>query len=135
MPYPSVGATETCLFLSVLAEGTSIIKNIALEPEIIELITMLRSMGAIIFLSGNRELIIQGVEKLNGTNFFLAGDRIEAASWASLACASNGEIEVSGIRPDLLGNFLPHFSKIGGGFKFLKDDSIMFFRKLIEVIR
>ena len=129
LPYPSVGATETCLFLSVLAEGTSIINNIALEPEIIELITMLRSMGAIIFLSGNRELIVQGVEKLSGTNFFLAGDRIEAASWASLACASNGEIEVSGIRPDLLGNFLPHFNKIGGGFKFLKDDSIVFFRK------
>ena len=129
LPYPSVGATETCLFLSVLAEGTSIIKNIALEPEIIELITMLRSMGAIIFLSANRELIIHGVEKLNGTNFFIAGDRIEAASWASLACASDGEIEVSGIRPDLLGNFLPHYTKIGGGFKFLKDDSILFFRK------
>ncbi|RST66503.1 UDP-N-acetylglucosamine 1-carboxyvinyltransferase [Candidatus Aquarickettsia rohweri] len=129
LPYPSVGATETCLFLGVLAEGTSIIKNIAIEPEIIELITMLRSMGAIIFLNGNRELIIHGVKKLNGTNFFIAGDRIEAASWASLACASNGEIEVSGIRPDLLGNFLPHFNKIGGGFKFLKDDSILFFRK------
>ena len=129
LPYPSVGATETCLFLSVLAEGTSIIQNIALEPEIIELITMLRSMGAIIFLSTNRELTVQGVKKLNGTNFFIAGDRIEAASWASLACASNGEIEVSGIRPDLLSNFLSHYTKIGGGFKFLKDDSILFFRK------
>ena len=129
LPYPSVGATETCLFLSVLAEGTSVIRNIALEPEIIELITMLRSMGAIIFLSTNRELTIQGVKKLNGTNFFIAGDRIEAASWASLACASDGEIEVSGIRPDLLGNFLSHYTKIGGGFKFLKDDSILFFRK------
>ncbi len=129
LPYPSVGATETCLFLSVLAKGTSIINNIALEPEIIELITMLRSMGAIIFLSANRELIVHGVEKLNGTNFFIAGDRIEAASWASLACASDGEIEVSGIRPDLLGNFLPHYIKIGGGFRFLKNDSILFFRK------
>ncbi|WPX95998.1 UDP-N-acetylglucosamine 1-carboxyvinyltransferase [Candidatus Bandiella euplotis] len=129
LPYPSVGATETCLFLSVLAQGTSIIKNIALEPEIIELITMLRSMGAIIFLSTNRELIVHGVEKLNGTNFFIAGDRIEAASWASLACASDGEIEVSGIRPDLLGNFLPHYTKIEGGFKFLSNDSILFFRK------
>ena len=129
LPYPSVGATETCLFLSVLAEGTSIIKNIALEPEVMELITMLRSMGAIIFLSADRELIVQGVKKLNGTDFFIAGDRIEAASWASLACASDGEIEVSGIRPDLLGNFLSHYTKIGGGFKFLKDDSILFFRK------
>jgi UDP-N-acetylglucosamine 1-carboxyvinyltransferase len=129
LPYPSVGATETCIFLAILAKGTSIINNVALEPEIVELITMLRSMGAIIFLSANKELIIHGVEELNGTNFFITGDRIEAASWASLACASNGKIEVSGIRPDLLGNFLPHFMKIGGGFEFLKDDSILFFRK------
>ena len=128
LPYPSVGATETCLFLSVLAKGTSIIRNIAIEPEIIELITMLSSMGAVIFLNSNRELVVHGVAKLSGTNFFIAGDRVEAASWACLACASNGAIEVSGIRPDLLGKFLPHFNKIGGGFKFLTNDSILFFR-------
>ena len=68
MPYPSVGATESCLFLSVLSEGTSVIRNAAIEPEIMELITMLRSMGAIIFLNPNREIIIEGVEKLTGTN-------------------------------------------------------------------
>ena len=129
LPYPSVGATETCLFLGVLAEGTSVVNNVALEPEIIELIIMLRSMGAIISFSGNRRLVIQGVQELYGTNFSLMGDRIEAASWASLACASNGEIEISGIRPDLLENFLPYFYKIGGGFKFLKNNSILFFRK------
>ncbi|MFQ3307208.1 MAG: UDP-N-acetylglucosamine 1-carboxyvinyltransferase [Candidatus Midichloriaceae bacterium] len=129
LPYPSVGATETCLFLGVLAQGTSVIKNIAIEPEIMELITMLRSMGAIIFVSENRTLVIRGVEKLHGTNFFLIGDRIEAASWASLACASDGEIEVSGIYPGLLANFLSHYTKIGGGFKFIKNNSILFFRQ------
>ncbi|HLI08370.1 MAG TPA: UDP-N-acetylglucosamine 1-carboxyvinyltransferase, partial [Ktedonobacteraceae bacterium] len=51
LPYPSVGATETCLYLGVLAEGRSIISNAAIEPEIFELITMLRSMGAVIFTS------------------------------------------------------------------------------------
>ena len=129
IPYPSVGATETCLFLGVLAQGTSIITNIALEPEIIELITMLRSMGAIISINDTRELIIHGVSKLNGTNFFISGDRIEAASWACLACASNGKIEISGVKPNSLSNFLSYFNKIGGGFELLKNKSILFYRK------
>ena len=129
LPYPSVGATETCIFLSVLAKGTSVIKNIAIEPEIMELITMLRSMGAIIFLSDYREITICGVEKLDGANFYITGDRIEAASWASLACASDGEIKISGIRASLLGNFLPHYTKIGGGFRLIDDETILFFRK------
>ncbi|HET8845750.1 MAG TPA: UDP-N-acetylglucosamine 1-carboxyvinyltransferase, partial [Ktedonobacteraceae bacterium] len=67
LPYPSVGATETCLYLGVLAEGRSIISNAAIEPEIFELITMLRSMGAIIFTTSGREIRIEGVPRLSGT--------------------------------------------------------------------
>jgi UDP-N-acetylglucosamine 1-carboxyvinyltransferase len=126
--YPSVGATETCLFLSVLAEGTSVINNAAIEPEIIELITMLRSMGAIIFLKPNREIRIEGVEKLHGTMMPILGDRIEAASWASLACATDGDITVHGIRPNTLGNYLSYFQQVGGGYEFVDSESIRFFR-------
>jgi UDP-N-acetylglucosamine 1-carboxyvinyltransferase len=129
MPYPSVGATETCLFLSVLAEGTSVIKNAAIEPEIQELITMLRSMGAVIFVNPNREIIIEGVESLTGTNMYVLGDRIEAASWAALACASDGDITVKGIRPNTLGNFLSYYRQVGGGFEFLSGSTIRFFRE------
>lgn len=129
LPYPSVGATETCLFLSVLAEGRSVISNAAIEPEIYELITMLRSMGAIIFTSPGREIRIDGVKKLSGTRMEVFGDRIEAASWASLACASNGDVTVHGIRPDTLGNFLSYFQKVGGGFELQGPTSIRFFRK------
>lgn len=128
LPYPSVGATETCLFLGVLANGTSVIDNIAMEPEIGELITMLRSMGAIIFLSSDRRMIIKGVEKLHCTSMHLIGDRIEAASWAALACASNGRIKVFGVTPFLLGNFLSHYVMVGGGFHILGDNVIEFYR-------
>ena len=128
LPYPSVGATETCLFLSVLAEGSSSIKNAAVEPEIIELITMLRAMGAIIFLGPNREIRIEGVKKLRGTHMHVLGDRIEAASWACLACASDGDITVKGIRPNTMGNFLSYFRQIGGGFDFLEPETIRFYR-------
>lgn len=129
LPYPSVGATETCLFLSVLAKGTSVIRNIAIEPEIMALITMLRAMGAIIFLDSNRTLTVQGVTSLTGTNIHVLGDRIEAASWAALACASDGKIEVSGVRPDQLGNFLSYYTKIGGGYDLINADTIKFYRK------
>lgn len=129
LPYPSVGATETCLYLGVLAEGRTVITNAAMEPEVFELITMLRSMGAIIFTTPNREIRIDGVSKLNGTNMPILGDRIEAASWACLACASNGDITVHGIRPDILGNFLSYYQLVGGGIELQSADSIRFFRR------
>lgn len=128
LPYPSVGATETCLYLSVLSKGTSVIKNAAVEPEIMEMITMLRSMGAVIFTTPTREIRIEGVEKLNGTMMHVLGDRIETASWASLACASDGEITVHGIRPNTLGNYLSYFRQVGGGYEFVGPESIRFFR-------
>jgi UDP-N-acetylglucosamine 1-carboxyvinyltransferase len=129
LPYPSVGATETCLYLSVLAEGRTVISNAAIEPEISELITMLRSMGAIIFTSPGRDIRVEGVKRLNGTRIEVLGDRLEAASWASLACASHGNVTVHGIRPDILGNFLSYYQQVGGGVELLGADSIRFFRK------
>ena len=129
LPYPSVGATETCLYAGVLAEGRTIISNAAIEPEIMELITMLRSMGAIIFTSSGRDIRIEGVPRLTGTRMEILGDRIEAASWASLACASNGNITVQGIRPEILGNFLSYFQQVGGGVELLGANTIRFFRK------
>ncbi len=130
LPYPSVGATETSLFLSTLAEGKSVIENIAIEPEVIALITMLRSMGAIIFLDSNRCATVHGVSKLEGTKVKIIGDRIEAASWASLACASGGEIEVLGVTPDLLGNFLSYYTQVGGGYELSpRVDYIKFYKR------
>ena len=129
LPYPSVGATESCIFLGVLARGLSIIKNIAIEPEIIELITMLRCMGAIILFTGHREITIYGVEQLTGTDVHIIGDRIEAASWASLACASDGLIRVEGIKPSLLGNFLSYYKMAGGGYRIVDENAIEFFRE------
>jgi UDP-N-acetylglucosamine 1-carboxyvinyltransferase len=129
LPYPSVGATETCLFLGVLANGKTVIENVAIEPEIMELITMLRSMGALIYTSSGRKIVIEGVDKLSGTKMSILGDRIEAASWACLACASNGEITVDGIRPEILGNFFSFFQRVGGGIELISEKEIKFFRK------
>jgi UDP-N-acetylglucosamine 1-carboxyvinyltransferase len=129
LPYPSVGATETCLYLAVLAEGRSLISNAAIEPEILELVTMLRGMGAVVYTTPGREIVVDGVARLGGTTTAILGDRIEAASWACLACASNGEITVHGIRAETLGNFLSHFRQVGGGFDFVGPESIRFRRQ------
>ncbi len=129
LPYPSVGATETSLFLAVMAEGRTIISNAAIEPEILELVTMLRGMGAVIYTSPGREILVDGVTRLRGTTTAILGDRIEAASWACLACASDGEITVHGIRPEILGNFLSHLREVGGGFEFVGADGIRFRRE------
>ena len=128
LKFPSVGATETCLFLASMALGTSVIHNVAIEPEIMELVTMLRAMGAIIFTDSGREFRIEGVETLTGCTMNCLGDRIETASWASLAAAVDGSITVHGIRPETLGNFLSSFRQAGGGFELLDRDSIRFFR-------
>ena len=128
LPYPSVGATETCIYLGVLAEGETIISNAAAEPEILELVTMLRAMGAIIFTRSDRELHIEGVDRLRGTTMAILGDRIEAASWACLAAACGGEILVRGVRPDILGNFLSKFRSVGGGFDLVGPHDLRFYR-------
>jgi len=124
----SVGATETCLFLAAIAEGKSIIQNISLEPEILETITMLRAMGAIIYTQPGREYHIEGVRELTGCVMNCLGDRIETASWACLAAAVDGSITVHGIRPDIMGNFLAAYRHTGGGFELVDTHSIRFFR-------
>jgi UDP-N-acetylglucosamine 1-carboxyvinyltransferase len=129
LPYPSVGATETCLYLAVLAEGTSVISNAATEPEIGALITMLISMGAVIDLTPSRDIIIEGVGSLSGTRMEILGDRIEAASWACLAATTDGRITVSGIQPQIMNNFLAVFNRVGGGVTIEAADSMTFYRR------
>jgi len=129
LPYPSVGATETCLFLAVLAEGRTVISNAAIEPEIRGLILMLQMMGAIIFTSPGRDITIEGVPRLRGVRMPVLGDRIEAGSWACLAAACDGEITVHGIRPDTLGNFLSYFQQVGGGVRIVGERSLCFTRR------
>ena len=128
LPYPSVGATETALFASVLAKGTSIINNIAIEPEIKSLVLFLQGCGAKIIYTGERELTIEGVCELNGTNFEVDGDRIEAASWACLACAADGKVAVSGINIEHLSTFLGIYRSFGGDFKLISKETIEFSR-------
>ena len=96
LPYPSVGATEQVLLTAVRAAGVTELKNAAIEPEIMDLIAILQKMGAIITVEPNRTIFIEGVDRLEGYTHSAIFDRNEAASWASAALATDGDIFVGG---------------------------------------
>ena len=78
LPYASVGATENTILAAVLADGTTIIENAAREPEVVDLVKMLKNMGAQIEGEGTSEITIQGVDSLKSTNHEVIGDRVVA---------------------------------------------------------
>jgi UDP-N-acetylglucosamine 1-carboxyvinyltransferase len=126
LPYPSVGATEQVLLTSVLADGKTELAGAAIEPEIMDLINILQKMGAIISVDTDRVIRIEGVSKLKGYTHRALFDRNEAASWASAALATEGDIFVGGAKQEELLTFLNIFRKVGGAFD-IADDGIRFY--------
>ena len=126
LPYPSVGATEQVLLTGVRAKGVTELKNAAIEPEIMDLIAILQKMGAIIWMEPNRTIFIEGVDQLTGYSHRAIFDRNEAASWASAALATKGDIFVAGAKQQELMTFLNVFRKVGGAFD-VREDGIRFY--------
>ncbi|MET8822535.1 UDP-N-acetylglucosamine 1-carboxyvinyltransferase [Streptomyces rochei] len=127
LPFPSVGATENLLLAAVLAKGTTVISNAAVEPEIVDLVLMLQKMGALITIDTDRTLTISGVPELRGVEHHTVTDRIEIASFAAAAVATDGRIEVRGARQDHLITFLNALRHIGGEFT-ETENGLEFFR-------
>ncbi|KXU17414.1 UDP-N-acetylglucosamine 1-carboxyvinyltransferase [Corynebacterium sp. HMSC06D04] len=99
LDFPSVGATENILTAAVLADGETVLRNAAREPEIVDLCMMLKEMGADIEGEGTSTITIRGVEKLHPTEHRVIGDRIVAGTWAYAAAMTQGDITVGGIAP------------------------------------
>lgn len=126
LEYPSVGATENVILASCLAKGRTILTNAAVEPEIIDLIKLLQKMGAIIEISTDRKITIEGVERLDGAEHNVIPDRNQVASFASAGLASRGDIFIeNAIQEDLI-TFLNNVRRIGGKFE-IKNDGIRFY--------
>ena len=98
----TVTGTENLMMAATLAEGRTILTNVAKEPEIIDLAEMLNSMGAKISGAGSDEIIIDGVESLHRTEYVIPADRIEAGTYLAAAAVTNGNITVEGINPKRL---------------------------------
>ncbi|BDQ00003.1 UDP-N-acetylglucosamine 1-carboxyvinyltransferase [Aquiluna sp. KACHI24] len=132
LPYPSVGATEQVLLSACIAEGKTELSGAAIEPEIIDLISILQKMGAIISVDTDRVIRIEGVKRLEGFTHSALFDRNEAASWAAAALATGGDIFVGGARQVEMMTFLNVFRKVGGAFE-IHPDGIRFYHPGTEL--
>lgn len=95
----SVGATINIMLAAVRAEGQTIIENAAKEPEIVDVATLLNSMGAQIMGAGTDVIRIRGVSQLRGCRHSIIPDRIEAGTYMIAAAATNGEVIVDNVIP------------------------------------
>lgn len=102
LDFPSVGATENLMMAAALARGTTVIRNAAREPEIIDLQTFLNSMGARVVGAGTDAIRITGVEQLGGARHTVMPDRIEAGTAMVAAAITGGDIVVQNVIPEHL---------------------------------
>lgn len=102
LAFPSVGATENLIMAATLARGTTRLHNAAREPEIVDICTMLTSMGARIEGIGTTVVTITGVESLTPVRYSCVGDRIVGGTWAYAAAITGGDITIEGVSTALL---------------------------------
>lgn len=102
LDYPSVGATENTILAAVFAEGTTIIRNAAREPEIVELQNYLNKCGARVSGAGTSIIKIEGVEKFNDVKHTVISDRIEAGTFMVASAITRGEVVIKNIETDHL---------------------------------
>lgn len=113
LPFPSVGATENILLASVMSSGTTVIKNAAKEPEIVDLTNFLNACGAKIKGAGTSEIIVDGVEKLHGAEYTVIPDRIVAATFMSAVAITGGEALFKNVNHEHLSGIIPAFEECG----------------------
>ncbi len=125
LKFPSVGATENLMMAAVLAQGKTVLRNCAQEPEIRDLGLALQSMGARIEGAGTTTMIIDGVDSLNAMNHVVLPDRIEAGTFIAAALLTQSEITITKIYPEDLHSTLDAFRRLGAEFDVLKDSLIV----------
>lgn len=117
----TVTGTENIMMAAVLAEGTTIIKNAAREPEVVDLANFLIQMGAKIKGAGTSTIEIDGVESLAGGNYTVMPDRIEAGTYLAAGALTRGQVTVKKVRPDTLLSQLCKFEEAGADLTIGED--------------
>ena len=112
---PSVGATETLMMAATLAEGETVLHNVAQEPEVVDLAGLLKAMGARIHGAGSSTISISGVKELHGADYAVIPDRIEAGTFLIAAAATRSQLHVTPVVPDHLGAVLAKLEELGCG--------------------
>ena len=118
----SVGATQHLIMSSVLSDGKTILRNCAIEPEVLDLVNFLKGAGANIKWIGKRICQIIGVNSLNQTNYSVMGDRIETGTFCVAATLTKGNLLIKGFEPKLIKTELDLLKKTGAKIKTIKDE-------------
>ena len=134
-PKISVGATEQLIMSAVLAEGKTILRNCAIEPEIKDLTNFLISGGANIKWTNKRNCEIIGVKSLHGTKYSVMGDRIEAGTFCVAAALAKGELFIKNFDPSLIKTELSLLKKTGSKIKIFKNKIYIKGSKKIKTIK
>ncbi|MGV2939518.1 UDP-N-acetylglucosamine 1-carboxyvinyltransferase [Mesobacillus sp. LC4] len=113
LDFPSVGATENIMMAAVLAKGTTIIENVAKEPEIVDLANFLNKMGAKVRGAGTGTIKIEGVEVLFGADHNIIPDRIEAGTFMVASAITGGNVLVKGAVPEHLSSLVAKMEEMG----------------------
>jgi UDP-N-acetylglucosamine 1-carboxyvinyltransferase len=112
-PIVSVGATENVLMAATLASGTTVLENVAREPEIVDLARCLRRMGARIDGEGTSTITVEGVERLHGATHPVIPDRIELGTYMLAPAIAGGSVELVGGRRALVAAFADKLAATG----------------------
>ena len=112
-PKVTVGGTHTALMAASLANGETVIKNAAQEPEVVDVAECLIKMGAKIAGAGTSRITVQGVARLNGARHSVLPDRIEAGTYAMAVAMTGGDVLLEGARPELLQSALDTLAQAG----------------------
>ena len=121
-PYVTVMGTENAMLAATLAQGTTVIENAAQEPEVDDLVAMLRAMGARIERTAPLRLEIEGVDRLHGVEHRVLGDRLEAGTFAMAAAVTGGEVAIHGVDPTHLAAFTDVLAGMGVPFETFASD-------------
>jgi UDP-N-acetylglucosamine 1-carboxyvinyltransferase len=132
LEYPSVGATENTILAACRAKGRTVIKNAAMECEILDLILFLQKLGVFIYIDVDRTIHIEGTKTLCGCEHFVITDRIVAASFAMAAIATKGRVFVKGAVQEHMVTFLNHLREIGGNFTVDREGIEFFYEKPLK---
>ena len=109
----TVTGTENIMMAACLAEGTTTLRNVAMEPEISDLADLLNSMGASVKGAGSEVITIEGVPSLHSTTYTIPADRIEAGTYLVAAALTGGDIKINSIQPERLTNVIDRLKLSG----------------------
>lgn len=135
LPFPSVGATENIMIAAATAQGETVIKNAAREPEIADLASFLQSCGGRVSIAPDGDVHIIGVKELHPTEHRVISDRIAATTYLACAAITGGDVTITDVCTEHLSAVLPYFEEMGCALRVTPDTIRLTAPKALQPLR